>query len=176
MKMLLTLLLPLIIAAGLPTAEAPKEDSKASLEIYFFVSEKCPICQFYTDKINQITADYPDHEVILVFPNDLSNAETMEKFKKKYKLSATMQLDPEHDLVQKFGATVTPEVVVYDAASETVEYQGRIDDSYYRVGKRKTVAQTDDLVDALDALQNETDVPTAKTTPVGCFISQKPKK
>ncbi len=174
--MLLTLLLPLLFAASLPAKEAPEGESKASLEIYFFVSEKCPICQFYTDKINQITANYPDHQVILVFPNDLSNEETMEKFKKKYKLTASMQLDPDHDLVQKFGATVTPEVVVYDASSETVHYQGRIDDNYYRVGKRKTVVQTDDLVDALNALQNKTDVPAAKTTPVGCFISQKPKK
>lgn len=174
--MLLTLLLPLLLAASLPSAKVSKETSNASLEIYFFVSEKCPICQFYTAKINQIASDFPDHKVILVFPNDLSNEETMEKFRKKYNLTTTMQLDPEHTLVQQFRITVTPEVVVYDSNSETVHYQGRIDDNYYRVGKRKTVVQSDDLIDALHALQNETDIATAKTTPVGCFISQKPKK
>jgi len=87
-----------------------------------------------------------------------------------------MVLDPEHNLVQKFGATVTPEVVVFNSSSKTVHYQGRIDDNYYRIGKRKTIVQTNDLVDALNALQNKTDSATVKTTPVGCFITQKQKK
>jgi thiol-disulfide isomerase/thioredoxin len=176
MKLVLLLLLPLLLASNFSYNKGMNETQKGPIEILFFVSEKCPICQFYTAKINQIVADYPEHKVILVFPNDLSDAKTMERFKKKYKLTATMVLDPEHDLVQKFGATVTPEVVVFNSSSKTVPYQGRIDDNYYRIGKRKTIVQTNDLVDALNALQNKTDSATVKTTPVGCFITQKQKK
>lgn len=168
MKWLLLLLTPLLFAAG------GKVDD--SLTIYFFVSEKCPICQYYTKKINQITKDYPNHQFVLIFPNKLSSAETMGEFKKKYKISAQMQLDHDHKLVQKFGATVTPEVVVYNSGENKVLYQGRIDDNYYRVGKRKTKVQSNDLVDALKSISNKTEIAEPKTTPVGCFITQKTTK
>ncbi|XOV67524.1 MAG: redoxin domain-containing protein [Fluviicola sp.] len=172
MNWLLTLLIPVLLA---PTTATP-EPKKSSLDIYFFVAETCPICQYYTSKINQIQENNPDHNVILVFPNSLSNEETMAKFKKKYKLDVTMQLDEDHELVQKFGATVTPEVVVYDATLDSVYYQGRIDDNYARVGQRKRQIQSDDLVDALNAINNDLPIATAKTTAVGCYISQKVKK
>ncbi|MDC3253130.1 redoxin domain-containing protein [Crocinitomicaceae bacterium] len=176
MKLVVVLLLPFLLAFGAPSNEAPIAVGKSSVEILFFVSEKCPICQYYTAKINQVVADYPEYKVTLVFPNDLSNPETMETFKKKYKLTANMKLDRDHTLVQQFGATVTPEVVVFNSNTETIHYQGRIDDNYYRVGKRRTVVKTNDLINALNALQIKKDITTAKTTPVGCFITQKQKK
>lgn len=176
MKLLLFLLLPLLIAANIPTSASHEKRTEAAVKIYIFVAETCPICQYYTAKINQISEDYPQYEIVLVFPNALSSEATMEKFKKKYKLTASMQLDPEHSLVQKFGVTVTPEVVVYDQTNEMVQYQGRIDDNYYRVGQRKTHIQSDDLLDALNAIKNNTAIVTVKTQPVGCFISQKPTK
>ncbi|MCR9173606.1 MAG: redoxin domain-containing protein [bacterium] len=172
MNWLLTLLIPMLLGLNTSTTE-PKADS---LDIYFFVAETCPICQYYTAKINQIANDNPTHNVILIFPNSLSSEETMAKFKKKYKLDVEMRLDTDHELVQKFGATVTPEVVVHDPKSDSVLYQGRIDDNYARVGQRKRQIQSDDLVDALNAIQNETPIATAKTSPVGCYISQKSKK
>lgn len=172
MNLLLTFLTALLFSAH-PTAS---KTEKSPLTIYFFVAETCPICQYYTAKINQISEDYSDHNVVLVFPNSLSSEKTMEKFKKKYKLNASMQLDSDHDLVQKFGATVTPEVVIHDPNSDEVLYQGRIDDNYARVGQRKRQIQSDDLVNALNAISNNTAISTAKTTPVGCYISQKQKK
>ena len=172
MNWLLTLLIPMLFASNATTT--PPEMS--SLDIYIFVAETCPICQYYTAKINQIAEDNPDHTIVLVFPNSLSSEETMAKFKKKYKLDVEMKLDPDHELVQKFGATVTPEVVVYDSGADSVYYQGRIDDNYARVGQRKRQIQSNDLVDALNAINNETPITTAKTTAVGCYISQKTKK
>lgn len=172
MNWLLTLLIPLMFVSNSTTSET----EKSTLDIYFFVAETCPICQYYTAKINQIASEHPDYNVILVFPNALSSEETMAKFKKKYKLDVEMRLDSEHELVQKFGATVTPEVVVYDANADSVYYQGRIDDNYARVGQRKLQVQSDDLVDALNAITNNTPITTAKTTPVGCYISQKTEK
>jgi thiol-disulfide isomerase/thioredoxin len=172
MNWLLTLFIPMLLTSTPPTPES----ERTSLDIYFFVAETCPICQYYTAKINQIAKDNPDHNVILVFPNALSSDETIAKFKKKYKLDVDMKLDPDHDLVQKFGATVTPEVVVYDASADSVFYQGRIDDNYARVGQRRLEIQSDDLVDALIAINNDTPIATGKTQPVGCYISQKIKK
>jgi len=168
MKWLLLLFVPLLFSAT--------EKADESLKIYFFVSEKCPICQYYTKKINQVSADYPKHEVVLVFPNQLSSLETMEAFREKYKIAAKMQLDHDHKLVQKFGATVTPEVVVYNPNTSAVLYQGRIDDNYYRVGKRRNKVQSDDLVNALTSIANNTEISNATTTPVGCFITQKTTK
>lgn len=171
MNWLLALLIPLLL--GIHPSE-PK--AEPSMKIYFFVAETCPICQYYTAKIRQIAADNPQHEIVLVFPNQLSTEETMAKFKKKYKLDVDMQLDSDHTLVQKFNATVTPEVIVYNPAQDSVYYQGRIDDNYARVGKRKRSVQSNDLVIALEAISNDTPITTPKTTAVGCYISQKTKK
>ncbi len=172
MNWLLTLLLPLLLTAN----HNNPEPENTSLDIYIFVAETCPICQYYTAKINQIAEDYPDHNVVLVFPNALSTEETMAKFKKKYKLDVDMKLDPDHELVQKFGATVTPEVFVYNSTADSIYYQGRIDDNYARVGQRKRQIQSDDLIDALTSISDEKPITTANTTAVGCYISQKMKQ
>ena len=47
---------------------------------------------------------------------------------------------------------VTPEVFVYNLKQDSVYYRGRIDDNYARVGKRKLQIQSDDLVNALNAI------------------------
>jgi hypothetical protein len=67
--------------------------------------------------------------------------------------------------------TVTPEVVVFDETAGRVLYQGRIDNLFERVGKRRRVVTLHELKDALDAIRNNIPVPVARTTAVGCLLN-----
>lgn len=69
-----------------------------------------------------------------------------------------------------FGVSVTPEVVVYDETTGQVRYQGRIDNLFERVGKRRRVVSSHDLRDALLALREGREVARSRTTAVGCLL------
>ena len=148
------------------------EISTPEYTVYFFVSENCPICQYYTKKINEIEEKYPEIEVKLVFPNRTSNDSTVNAFKDKYLLKSAVILDSNHVYVDQFNANVTPETVVYNTWKDSIYYQGRIDDNYARVGKRKAKIQSDDLVNALNAIESGAPVPVVKTDAVGCYITK----
>ena len=52
-----------------------------------FIYEKCPICINYTRTINKIKSEYKNQiELIGVFPNQLSNEESISQFTSKFEL------------------------------------------------------------------------------------------
>ena len=167
MKLLLLILLPLLVSFS----DAKVSETNQQPTIFVFVAETCPICQYYTKKLREIADQYP-YEIVLVFPNKLSNEETIEKYKKKYKLEFRHIIDQDHYWVKKLNADVTPEVFVYNADQDSVYYRGRIDDNYYRVGQRKQQVQSDDLVNALNSIEKQEKIAVAKTQAVGCFITK----
>ena len=72
------------------------------------------------------------------------------------------------------GATVTPEVAVWDHRTNRLIYRGRIDDSYVRVGKRKFHPKSHDLKNIIDLwLIKQTPDTLVQTQAVGCFINLK---
>jgi hypothetical protein len=79
-------------------------------------------------------------------------------------------MDTNGELTKQFHATITPEVFVTDENKMTV-YSGRVDDSYYRIGKRRKIITSTDLDDALLKIINNQKVEIAKTQAVGCLIS-----
>ncbi|MEZ4936759.1 MAG: hypothetical protein R2799_04115 [Crocinitomicaceae bacterium] len=103
----------------------------------------------------------------------MSSEETVEKYKKKYKLEFRHIIDGDHFWVKKLNAEVTPEVFVYNSDQDSIYYKGRIDDNYFRVGQRKASVQSDDLVNALENIKNKKKIEIAQTKAVGCFITKK---
>lgn len=145
-----------------------------SLTVYVFLHDDCLISQFYTLELTRLYTTYHTQKVGFVgyFPNAASTSEQIEVFAKDYKITFPLLPDYAKDLTRKFGIKVTPEVAVWDHRSEQMIYRGRIDDSYVRVGKRKTHPQNRDLVEIIDAwLLNETPGTLVQTQAIGCFIS-----
>jgi len=145
-----------------------------SLTVYVFLHDDCLISQFYTLELTRLYNTYHTQKVGFVgyFPNSASTSEQIEGFAKDYKITFPLLPDHAKDLTRKFGIKVTPEVAVWDHRSDQMIYRGRIDDSYVRVGKRKTHPQNRDLVDIIDAwLLNETPGTLVQTQAIGCFIS-----
>lgn len=166
MNLLLALIFPIFLSA------APNEAAKSDIKIYVFVAETCPICQYYTKKLAEIESKF-NHEIIMVFPNKLSSDGSVKAYMDKYQIKFKYIIDKDHKWVNKFNAEITPEVFVYNEKQDSVYYQGRIDDNYARVGKRKLKIQSDDLVNALNSIKENKTIENPVTSSVGCYISKK---
>jgi len=146
--------------------------AQSTTKIYIFLLEDCVISQYYTLPLRELHEKYASEEIefIGVFPNRFSKPETIDQFKKDYQISFELKYDYYQTLAKKMGATVTPEVVVYDEEKEETIYKGRIDNTYFRVGKRRQVTTTAELADVLEALQKKTIPSTQSTIAIGCYI------
>lgn len=144
-----------------------------SLTVYVFLSEGCPICQNQTYSLRELYTQFGNQKVgfVGVFPNlEFSTTETMEKFKKKYRLSFPLQRDENQALTERLGATITPQVVVIQENTHGIIYKGKIDNSYERIGKRRPVITEFYLRDALTEILAGKTITLSETAPVGCFI------
>jgi peroxiredoxin len=144
----------------------------APVTVFVFLSGSCPICQSYTLPLKALYKKYhPAAEFVGVFPNDGVSAEDLEAFKKTYAIPFKLLTDSGHVLTKQFKATVTPEVFVVNAKQELI-YSGRIDNSFYAVGKRRNVVTTHELEDALSQCTSGHEITVPKTQAVGCIITE----
>jgi hypothetical protein len=92
------------------------------------------------------------------------------KHLKDYHYSIGALRDPEHSLVKRTDAKVTPEAVVFGPNREIV-YRGRIDDRNVEFGKQRPTPTRRDLEDALTALLQGKPVPVPSAPAIGCYIA-----
>jgi hypothetical protein len=166
-KMLPTAILCLV---GL-TSKAQQPDT---IGVYIFLLEDCNISQAYTHRLADLQRQFGKDSIRFVglFPNPLSNEGSVRAFQEKYRIPFSLSSMGATEKARDLGATVTPEVVVVRESSQTVLYQGRIDNMFERVGKRRRVVTSHDLELALEAIRANRKIPVSRTEPIGCFIPQ----
>ena len=169
------LLLVIVVTTAQRTAEAAQSMDSDSLTLYLFLSDECVITQYYVPTLNEIHAQYGDEVGMLaIFPNFSSKPSKIEGFYDKYGLTIPHRTDYYKDLSRKLGATITPEAILVDQQGKIL-YQGQIDNSYVRIGKRRRVVTTHDLSDALLSATNHQEIKAPKTEAIGCFINFRDK-
>jgi len=143
-----------------------------SLTVYLFLLEDCKITQAYTDRLGELCREFagPGMGFIGLFPNPVSDEATIDAFATRYGLPFPCTLEGAMARARDFRVRVTPEVVVYDERARAVRYQGRIDDLFVRVGKRRRVVGSHDLRDALLALKEGRPLERQRTPAVGCLL------
>lgn len=145
-----------------------------SVEVYVFMGEECIISQYYTLTLKQLWIDYAGESIHFkgLFPNPSSSPEKIKAFQDKYQLPFSLSLDLQQENMHRFGVKVTPEVVVFDKGKQEILYQGRIDNTYFRVGKRRTITTRTELEEVLHAVQAN-EKPIVQNAPaVGCLITK----
>ena len=140
--------------------------------VLIFVSAECPVSNRYAPEIQRLYQEFAPKGVrfTLVYPNPSDDRVVIERHIREYGLPSVVQPDPEHVLVRKAKATVTPEAVVFDGRNRVL-YQGRIDDRFVELGRERPVATQHDLRNALNAALSGRPAIPAKTQAVGCFIA-----
>lgn len=140
-------------------------------KLYIFLLDDCKICKSYTLKINELYEQYSDCvEFVGVFPNIASTPEEIIEFKEKYNIKFELIEDFDKTLAKKLEASITPEVFLLNSQQEII-YQGRIDDEFFQVGKRRKHITSSDLQNALQAFKENLPIAVKKTQAVGCFIN-----
>ena len=166
------ILLTISIAILMMSFSNNKNESPKETTVYIFLSETCPICESYTLTLKELYKKYSDKNVkfIGVFPNYYADSDSIKVFKEKYSIPFDLILDKDAALTKRFGATITPEVFVENKKKEVL-YSGRIDDTFYSLGRRRKVISSNELDDALNSIVNNEKTKAPKTQAVGCIIS-----
>ena len=152
-------------------AQGQTSENTSKPILYLFLSDECIITQYYINTLNDISARYSQEvDMVAIFPNFSSKPKKIDAFYDKYKLTIPHQTDYYKKLSRSLGATVTPEAILLDTAGKIV-YQGRIDNSYVAIGKRRRVVTTQELTDAVEALLKGKEIEVHQTEAVGCFIN-----
>ena len=148
-----------------------------NIGVYYFLLEDCVICQSYTPLINELYETYKDdYEFIGFFPNFRSKSHAIKNFAEKYGIQFELKTDYFQTQTDAYGIEITPEVVVVNQITDEVLYQGRIDDEFIEIGRRKSVVSNHDLKNALREIKNGKPVSIPRTEAVGCIIQKKKLK
>jgi len=137
--------------------------------VIVFLSAQCPVVRGYTERINQIAADYTSKGINFIGIN-FNATESLEWVKSNasevgYKFP--ILIDKGAALADKLGADVTPEVFYFDAKNVLL-YHGAIDND--RSGKNVTDGY---LKAAFDASLGGKKIEKTSANAFGCSIKRK---
>jgi len=149
----------------------PTAAGSQAATVVVFVRDDCPISNRYAPTLRRLYAAFSPRGVafFLAYPDPHADADAIRAHLADYQHPGTPLRDPDHALVRRAGATITPEAAVF-ASDGRRTYLGRIDDWYVTFGQNRPVATTHDLRDALEATLAGHRVAPSSTRAVGCFI------
>lgn len=159
------------LSSALLTAET-QPSGTIEATVLIFVSTDCPVSNRYAPEIARLYEAFHGKGVRfqLVYPNPHDDAAAIEAHIAAYSFPHVPTRDPDHRLVARAGATVTPEAAVFDGRDRLV-YRGRIDNRFVELGRERPAATEHDLRNALTAVLSGKPVALSRTQAVGCFIA-----
>jgi hypothetical protein len=138
--------------------------------VLLFIRSDCPVSNRYAPELERLYREYSPKGIdfLLAYPEAGLSESAMKQHGREYGYSIPAALDPKHEYVQRAGARVTPEAVVFVGGK--VVYRGRIDDWYIDIGKSRQHPSEHDLADVLAAIAAGTTPAFRQTQAVGCAI------
>jgi hypothetical protein len=161
---------PLVDLDGRPAD--PLADGAAAT-VFLFVRTDCPISNRYAPEVRRLWQEHAPRGAAfyLVYPDAAETPADIRRSNEAFGYPFPALRDPEHRLVARTGATVTPEAAVFDGAGRMV-YRGRIDDRWAGLGRPRAAPTRRDLDEVLAALLAGEPVDPRTTRAVGCFIPE----
>lgn len=141
--------------------------------VLVFISTDCPIANSYQPSLARLVQQHPSPGVawfMIHVDSDLT-VEQAREHAQRFGIQVPVVIDHDRSIARRAGATVTPQVFVYQKGNAPPVYQGRIDDWYADFGKKRASPTTRELADALEAIAKGEPVAVAQTEAVGCFIT-----
>lgn len=165
--------MPKWIIVSLSLLSTAVVSGKDSISVIFFLLDDCVICRDYAPQINQLHKAYGGEMAFVgYFPNFSSKADQIDAYRNTFNVKFPLKTDYFKTQALKYGAEVLPEVVVYNHTTTSTLYQGRIDNTFERLGRRRKVTTKHELKNVLEALHHSKPYTgPSKTMPVGCYIN-----
>jgi hypothetical protein len=151
----------------------PFEEPSTRGLVLIFISTDCPIANSYQPLLRRLASEYQKEGmcIFMIHPSPTLSTEEARKHASEFGITVPVVIDTDQSIARRAGATVTPQAFVFARNQESPVYQGRIDNLYAGLGKKRKVATTHELTDALKAVVAGRAVRIVRTMPVGCFIS-----
>ncbi len=147
---------------------APGEDVAAT--VLLFVMTDCPISNRYAPEIRRLHDEFAGMvRFWLVYVDAERPVDELREHRSSFGYPFGALRDVDGALVARAGATVTPEVAVFDADRRLI-YRGRIDDRYVSFGVARRAPRIRDLHDRLGRIVAGDTVAFSETRAVGCYI------
>ncbi len=145
---------------------------KAAATVLVFVRSDCPISNRYTPEVQRLAARFMPQGAAfwLVYVDPGQGPASIRRHLREYGYSLPAAHDPDHVLVHRTGAKVTPQAAVFNADGVLV-YSGRIDDRYIDFDQARNKAQRHEVEEVLKAVLAGEPVEMAWAPAVGCFIA-----
>lgn len=167
---LVPILVVFILGFGAPKQEPVK--SSDQFTVYFFILEDCKITQAYIPEINDLHKTFSSSRIEFkaVFSNPSSVPDSVYAFLDKYPLALDIIFDEDQMIAHRFNIRIMPEVIVYHHNKKQVIYQGRIDNWFVSLGKRRAKPTQRDLRNCLAQIHKGLVPVSYKTDAIGCFL------
>ena len=147
---------------------APADGVEAT--VLLFVMTDCPISNRYAPEVRRLHDEFAGAvRFWLVYVDAQRPVDQLREHRASFGYSFGALRDVAGALVTHAGATVTPEVAVFDAAQRLI-YRGRIDDRFVSFGVARAAPRTRDLRDRLTRIVAGEAVAFSETPAVGCYI------
>ena len=149
------------------------KDSLGRVDIFFSID--CPIANAYAPELSRIYDEFSPKGFAfhLVYPDPTTTDAEIADHRKEYFLKIPGKRDPNHERVKSAGASVTPEVAIFDSKDHLL-YCGRIDNLFNNYGDKRRVATEPYLRKILKRMVAGETLSFTKTNPIGCFIEPLP--
>jgi len=161
----------------------PTTNTAARITVTLFVDSDCPVSNRYAPEVKRLYRQYASRGVNfwLVYPDPDISVATIREHMQSFDYHMPAARDPEHALVRRAHALVTPEAGIF-LSDGTLVYHGRIDNRYVDLTRRRPQPTEHDVAKVLDTLlagktvdSTWTPAPgrslTTMSQPgVGCFI------
>ena len=150
----------------------PPSPAPGELVVLVFLDPECPLSSEAAPELGRIARELAAAPVRFrpVYADPALDADAVRAHVARFALPGEALLDPGHALVERVGATVTPEAALIGAGGEVL-YRGRIDDRVEAVGVERPAATRRLLRDAIQAALAGRAPDPARTEPVGCFLA-----
>jgi thiol-disulfide isomerase/thioredoxin len=149
----------------------PLKASGGKVVVLLFVRTDCPVSNRYAPTIQRLSAAFDaSARFWLVYPDGKESVDAIRAHDRQYRYNLDALRDPDHFLVKKAGAVITPEAAVF-AADGRLVYHGRIDNWFVDFGRKRSSPTTHELKDAIEAAisGHPSVIPSAHA--VGCYIA-----
>ncbi|MEA2552003.1 MAG: hypothetical protein QOJ65_179 [Fimbriimonadaceae bacterium] len=135
-----------------------------------YLLKDCPIANTYAPELKRIVKVYSAKGVRfrLVFEDPDVSVGQARKHAREYGFYVPVSIDKDREEARRLDVSASPTVVVTKAGE--VLYQGRIDNMYASVGRRRPKPTSHDLRSALDAVLAGRAVREKRTEAIGCRL------
>jgi peroxiredoxin len=133
---------------------------------------ECPLAKLYAPRLSDLSREFADRGVVFLGldANSHDTPTKLSRFAQTYKVEFPLLKDAGNIVVDRLGATRTPEIFLLDG-QRVVRYHGRVDDQFL-VGVQRGKATSRDLATALEELLAGKEMSKPSTHFTGCLIAR----